>query len=265
MLVDSHCHLDCLDLKPFDDCFDNVLTAAGASDVQHFLCVSIDLQRWPAMLAQVSGYDSISVSVGIHPSADPKQITDVEQLSTLARHPKVVAIGETGLDYYYGKGREREQQDRFRTHIRAALAVRKPLIIHTRDAKQDTLDILRREKADQVGGVLHCFSEDWDMAQQAMAMNFYISFSGIVTFRNAGQLREVARRMPADRILIETDSPYLAPVPHRGKSNQPAWVRHVAERLAEIRDESFVSIAEITTRNYFRLFGDHRQATVNRA
>jgi TatD DNase family protein len=168
----------------------------------------------------------------------------------------VVAIGETGLDYYYGKGREVQQQARFRTHIQAAVAAAKPLIIHSRDAKQDTLRILREENAELTGGVLHCFTEDWDMAEQAMELNFYISFSGIVTFKNARQLQQVAQRMPVGRMLIETDSPYLAPVPHRGKSNQPAWVKHVAEYIAELRAESFESIASATTGNFFKLFGN---------
>lgn len=255
MLVDSHCHLDCLDLEPFNGCLSEALAAAHANDVQHFLCVAIDLQTWPEMLAKVNDYSEVSVSVGIHPSADASHDTSVEELSELATHPKVVAIGETGLDYYYGKGREQSQQQRFRTHIRTALASAKPLIVHSRDAKQDTLKILREEGADQVGGVMHCFTEDWDMAERAMAFNFYISFSGIVTFKNARQLQQVAKQMPAERMLIETDSPYLAPVPRRGKSNQPAWVRYVAEYLAQLREERFETIAQTTTDNYFRLFG----------
>lgn len=262
MLVDSHCHLDCLDLSPFNGSLDEALDRARNNGVQHFLCVSIDLERWPAMLAQVERYDDVSLSAGIHPSADAEHTTDVARLVEFASHPKVVAIGETGLDYHYGKGREEEQQARFRTHIQAAVATAKPLIIHSRAAKQDTLRILREENAATTGGVaatggvLHCFTEDWDMAEQAMDLNFYISFSGIVTFKNAAQLQQVARRMPTDRMLIETDAPYLAPVPHRGKSNQPAWVRHVAEYLAELRDEPVTSIAEATTRNFFTLFGN---------
>lgn len=255
MLVDSHCHLDRLDLKPFDGHLNNALTAARANGVQHFLSVSVDLHSWPEMLAQVFEHPDISVSVGIHPCADPDHhSTTPEQLSELATHPKVVAIGETGLDYYYGKGHELQQQQRFRTHIQAAVQSAKPLIVHTRDAKEDTLAILQEEKADSVGGVLHCFTEDWDMAERALALNFYISFSGIVTFKNAHQLKQVAAKVPIDRLLIETDSPYLAPVPRRGKSNQPAWVRYVAEYLAELRNESFDYIAEMTTANYFRLF-----------
>jgi TatD DNase family protein len=257
MLVDSHCHLDCLDLTPFNNCLNTALNHARTNGVQHFLCVSIDLERWPAMLALIEQQKDVSVSVGIHPSADLLHNTSVDQLVELATHPRVVAIGETGLDYYYGKGREAQQQTRFRTHVQAAVAAEKPLIIHTRDAKEDTLRILREENAETRGGVLHCFTEDWDMAERAMELNFYISFSGILTFKNAKHLQQVAQRMPAERMLVETDSPYLAPVPHRGKSNQPAWVRHVAEYLAELRNEPFAFIAETTTSNYFRLFGSH--------
>jgi TatD DNase family protein len=256
MLVDSHCHLDCLDLTPFNGCLNEALNQARSAGVQHFLCVSIDLERWPVMLAQVEKHQDVSLSAGIHPSAELHHETSVSQLLDLASHPRVVAIGETGLDYYYGKGREVQQQARFRTHIQAAVAAAKPLIIHSRDAKQDTLRILREENAELTGGVLHCFTEDWDMAEQAMELNFYISFSGIVTFKNARQLQQVAQRMPVGRMLIETDSPYLAPVPHRGKSNQPAWVKHVAEYIAELRAESFESIASATTGNFFKLFGN---------
>jgi TatD DNase family protein len=167
----------------------------------------------------------------------------------------VVAIGETGLDYYYGRDSIARQQDGFRIHIAAARELGKPLIVHTRDAREDTLRILEREGAAEVGGVLHCFTEDWAMAERALALNFYISFSGIVTFKNAKQIQDVARRVPAERLLVETDSPYLAPTPHRGKSNHPAWVRHVAEFVAQLRGESLEQVAAVTTANYFRLFG----------
>jgi len=253
-LVDSHCHLDRLDLEPFDNDLQTALDAAHAAGVGHFLCVAIDLQRWPAMVERVCRGPRVSVSVGVHPSADTAEPT-VAELVALADHPRVVAIGETGLDYYYGKDRIAAQQARFRTQIRAAREVNKPVIIHARDAKEDILRILAEERASEVGGVLHCFTEDWDMAERAMAMNFYVSFSGIVTFKSATQIREVARRLPAERLLVETDSPYLAPVPHRGKSNQPAWVRRVAECVAELREETLETVAATTAANYFRLFG----------
>ena len=255
MLVDSHCHLNRIDLTPFQGRLDEVLATAEAHGVEHILSVSIDLESWPAMLGQVEHKDSVSVSVGVHPSEDEVRAPTVEELIDLAAHPKVVAIGETGLDYYYGQDSKTRQQAWFRTHIAAARAAQKPLIVHTRDAKEDTLGILKAEGAETVGGVLHCFTEDWDMAARAMELNFYISFSGIVTFKNAKQIQEVAKRMPAERMLVETDSPYLAPVPYRGKSNHPAWVRHVAEGVARLRDESLEQVALATTENYFRLFG----------
>ena len=255
MLVDSHCHLDCIDLIPFSGRLVNVLQAAAAQDVTHFLCVSIDLDRWADMFGLVQDYKQISVSVGTHPSSSPEQPPQADDLARLAQDSKVVAIGETGLDYFYGSDSRERQQRSFRSHIRAALQADKPLIVHTRDAKEDTLRILDEEGAAHVGGVLHCFTEDWDMAERAMALNFYISFSGIITFRNADPLREVVKRMPAERILVETDSPYLAPVPHRGKPNHPAWVRYVAECVAKVRGETFDKVAAVTTENYFRLFG----------
>jgi TatD DNase family protein len=255
MLVDSHCHLDRLDLTPFKGRFAAVLEAAAANGVEHCLCVAIDLESWPAMVALVKDYPSVSVSVGVHPNADAGHELSFSQLLEAARYPKVVAIGETGLDYFRGGDSKARQQTDFRIHIAAAKASGKPLIVHSRDAREDTLTILKEEGADSIGGVMHCFTEDWDMAKRAMDLNFFISFSGIVTFRNAGQLQEVARRVPAERLLVETDSPYLAPVPHRGKPNQPAWVRHVAEFLAQLRGEPYPQLAENTTANYFRLFG----------
>ncbi|HXH04560.1 MAG TPA: TatD family hydrolase [Candidatus Competibacteraceae bacterium] len=256
MLVDSHCHLDRLDLTPFDGDLGQALAAAAANGVGHFLCVAIDLAHWSAMLERVRPYRNVSVSVGVHPSETLREQAAAEELvRRAAANPRVVAIGETGLDYYYGKDSRAEQQRSFRIHVAAAIAAGKPLIVHTRDAKEDTLAILKEEGAERVGGVLHCFTEDWDMAERAMELGFYVSFSGIVTFRNAESLREVARRMPAERLLVETDAPYLAPVPYRGKSNQPAWVKHVAECLAAVREEPFEQLAATTTANYFRLFG----------
>jgi len=256
MLVDSHCHLDRLDLNPFAGELSAALAAAAAQGVGHFLCVAIDLDSWPALLRQVEPFPNVALSVGVHPSATTADPPAIDRLLALADHPRVVAIGETGLDYHYGKDSKARQQEWFRAHITAARALGKPLIIHTREASADTLRILTEENAADVGGVIHCFTEDWTVAKQAMALNFYISLSGIVTFRGARQLQEVARRLPAERLLVETDSPYLAPVPYRGQSNQPAWVRLVAEYIAELRGERLEHVAAVTTANYFRLFGD---------
>lgn len=257
MFIDSHCHLDRLDLTPFDGQLSNALATAERNGVTHFLCVSIDLDSWPTLYRQVADYPQVTISVGVHPSASYHALASVEELIELAKDPRVVAIGETGLDYFHGKDKQhRERQElSFRTHIAAAKHLNKPLIIHTREAREATLQILREEGAEQVGGVFHCFSEDWPTAKRAMASNFHISFSGIVTFRNAQQIKDVARHIPADRMLIETDSPYLAPVPYRGKSNQPAWVRHVAECVAELRNEPLHQVAENTSANFFNLFG----------
>lgn len=218
------------------------------------LCVSINLKQYPDMLEKVRAYPNISVSAGMHPMADESDIFSIDHLSQLASDKKVVAIGETGLDYFYHKGDPSWQQERFRAHIRVANQVNKPVIIHTRDAAADTLEILQQEDAEQCGGVIHCFTETQDFANQALALGFMISISGIVTFRNADALREVAKNIPDDRLLIETDSPYLAPIPHRGKQNQPAYVKYVAEALAEIRNTNVEHITEISRNNFYRLF-----------
>ncbi len=231
-----------------------VLDEAQQHDVQHMLCVSVSLERFVPMLALVAPYTQISASVGVHPDGTGVEEPSVEALVELAQHERVVAIGETGLDYYRVDGDVEWQRERFRRHIRAAREVQKPLIVHTRAAREDTLKIMAQENAAQAGGVLHCFTEDWEMAQAAMDMNFYISFSGIVTFKNARDLQAVARQVPMERMLIETDSPYLAPVPKRGKTNHPAYVRYVAEYLAELREESVDTIASETTRNFYNLF-----------
>ena len=254
MLVDSHCHLDRLDLSQVDGKLTGLLTAAAELDVAHFLCVSINLEDYPAMLAIAEQHDRISASVGLHPNEQDGHDPGIDELVDYAKHPKVIAIGETGLDYFRSEGDLEWQRDRFRRHIAAAKQTGKPLIIHSRDAKEDTLKILEEESAAEVGGVMHCFTGDWDMAQRAMALNFYISFSGIVTFKSARELQEIATRMPAERYLVETDSPYLAPVPHRGKPNQPAFVRHVAEFIAELRGESYEQVAAVTTENFRTLF-----------
>lgn len=256
MLIDSHCHLDRLDLSRYPQGLGQALEEARSHQVGHFLCVSISLEAYPAMRELIEPYPDVSVSVGVHPTDDVSIEPTVEAILDFTDDSRVVAIGETGLDYYYGKGEadQERQRERFQTHIEAARACGKPLIIHTRDAREDTLALLREGQAESVGGILHCFTETWEMAKAALEMGFYISFSGIVTFRNADALREVARRVPSDRILIETDSPYLAPVPKRGKPNEPAYVRYVAQSLAETRGEAVESLIAASTENFHRLF-----------
>jgi TatD DNase family protein len=257
-LVDSHCHLDRLELSPWNGELQGALKNAAEHGVGHFLCVSIDLEHYPTILALAEAHRQISVSVGVHPTEQGGEEPTVERLINLADTPEVVAIGETGLDYFRctedESGDLEWQRERFRTHIAASRATKKPLIIHMREATDDTLRILKEEGADEVGGVMHCFVEDWGVAQRALDLNFDISFSGIVTFNSAKELKEVAKNIPGDRMLVETDSPYLAPMPHRGKPNQPAYVRHVAECVAGLRDTSWQAVAEQTTENYFRRF-----------
>jgi len=255
-LVDSHCHLDRLDLTVLGGDLNQALAAAREQGVDHLLCVCIDLDNFPVVADLAHRYPQVYASAGVHPNERDTREPEVAELTALVAQTKVVAIGETGLDYFHGKGDLEWQRQRFRRHIRAARESAKPLIIHTRDAQEDTLRILTEERAAEVGGVMHCFTEDWSMAERALEMGFYISFSGIVTFRNAEALREVARRVPLERILVETDSPYLAPVPFRGKSNQPAYVRYVAEQIATLRALPFEEIARVTTENFFRLFKD---------
>jgi TatD DNase family protein len=254
LLADSHCHLDCLDLTKYHGNLSNALAFAKENHVGHFLCVCIDLQNVSKVIAVAEAYPNVSASVGVHPNEAVEQEPTIEQLLALANHPKVVAIGETGLDYYRSQGDLTWQHDRFRVHIRAAKQARKPLIIHTREAREDTIRIMREENVAEVGGVMHCFTETWEMAQQAMDLNFYISISGVVTFKNATELQNLAQKIPLDRMLIETDSPYLAPMPFRGKPNEPAYVYYVAKKIAELRGESFEKIADLTTRNYFTCF-----------
>ena len=255
MLVDSHCHLDRVDLAPYEGDFARFMEATLAAGVEKMLCVSIDLESHPAMVAQVEPWPMVATTVGVHPNDHDRREPTVEELVALAAGPRNLAIGETGLDYFRSEGDLEWQRARFRTHIRAAREAGKPLVVHTRAARDDTLRILREEKAGEAGGVLHCFTEDWAMAAEAMEMGFYVSFSGIVTFRNAEALREVVRRMPAERLLIETDSPYLAPVPHRGKPNEPRHVRLVAEKVAEVREEPVEEVIRVTGENFERLFG----------
>ena len=218
------------------------------------LCVSVTLETFPEILALARRHSHIFASVGVHPNETEGREPTADGLVDLAKDGRVVAIGETGLDYYRTQGDMSWQQERFRRHIRAAKQSGKPLIVHTRNASEDTVRIMREEGAADIGGVMHCFTESWEVARAALDLNFYISFSGIVTFRNAEALREVAKKIPQDRLLIETDAPYLAPMPHRGKTNEPAFVRHVADCLADVRQESLESIADLTTRNFFALF-----------
>jgi TatD DNase family protein len=251
MLVDSHCHLD------FPELAGNlpaVLETMRENDVGAALCVSVTLEDFPKVLALAERHEKLYASVGVHPDYPDLREPTVAELVELAQHPKVVAIGETGLDYYRLTGDLEWQRERFRVHIRAARQSRKPLIIHTRSASADTLRLMREEGAGEAGGVMHCFTESWEVAQGALEMGFHISFSGIVTFKNARDLKDVARQVPLDRLLVETDSPYLAPVPYRGKTNQPGWVRHVAEELARLQNRDFADIATATTQNFFKLF-----------
>ncbi|MBN9430194.1 MAG: TatD family hydrolase [Burkholderiales bacterium] len=251
MLVDSHCHLDFPDLV---ERFDEVLANMAANDVGHALCVCVTLEDFENVLALACRDARLSASVGVHPDYTDRREPDVDTLLKLAEHPKVVAIGETGLDYFRVQGDTEWQRERFRVHIRAARRCGRPLIIHTRAAAADTLRLMREEGADAAGGVMHCFTEDWATARAALDLGFHLSFSGIVTFKNAAALREVAAKVPDDRLLVETDSPYLAPVPYRGKTNEPAFVRHVAACVAAVRQQQAALIEEITTENYFNLF-----------
>jgi TatD DNase family protein len=254
MLVDSHCHLDRVDLKPYAGDFARMMRGCADAGVTQMLCVAIDLEHYPAMRQLVDPFAQVSVSVGVHPNHDAVTEVTVEQLVDLASDPRNVAIGETGLDYFRSVGDPSWQQARFRTHIAAARTCGKPLIVHTRDAREDTIRILIEERASEVGGVLHCFTESWEMAKHGLDLGFYLSFSGILTFKTATDLRAVARQVPLDRLLIETDSPYLAPVPYRGKSNEPRFVGHVADCFAEMHGMDPLEIAAITRANYQRLF-----------
>ena len=252
MLVDSHCHLDRLDLSPYGGTLDGVLEHAKLLGVMKFLSISVDLNEYKSLVQIVEKYPQVWMSVGVHP-CDVSQLPTVEQLLKHCEHPKVVAIGETGLDYYKAPDISL-QQESFRVHIQAAVKAGLPLIIHTRQAQEDTIRLLKEEGAERCKGVLHCFTESLEMAQQAIELGFYISLSGIITFKNAIELKEVAKAVPLERLLVETDSPYLAPVPYRGKQNYPGYTRLVAEYLAELRGISFEEVAEKTTENFNTLF-----------
>ncbi len=258
MLVDSHCHLDFPELNAD---LAGVLSRMHDNGVTHALTISTTLETFPAVRAVAHAHANVWCSAGVHPDErrDGREAS-LEELIAMGSDPRVVAIGETGLDYYRVEGDTEWQRERFRTHIRAARRLAKPLVIHTRAAAEDTLRLMREEGAEEVGGVMHCFTETWEVAEAAIALGFHISFSGIVTFKNAKDLKEVARRVPFERMLVETDSPYLAPVPHRGKPNQPAFVKHVAEEIAALRETPFAQVARATTDNFFRLFRHARPA-----
>lgn len=251
MLVDSHCHLD---FDDFRDRIPEVLAEMAGAGVSHALCISVTLTDFPRVLALAEAHGNLFATVGVHPDYPDAEPVTVGELLRLADHARIVAIGETGLDYYRLRGDLEWQRERFRTHIRAARECRKPLVIHTRAAAEDTLRIMREERAGEVGGVMHCFTETLDVARAAVDLGFLISFSGIVTFKNARELRETAKALPLDRILVETDAPYLAPVPHRGKLNQPAFVRFVAAEIARVRGVDIDTIGAATTANFATLF-----------
>ena len=252
MFVDSHCHLDFPELRAE---LPQLLDAMRASAVTHALCIAVEMPAWPQVHALATEHANLYASVGVHPDYLDTPEPSIDLLVAKSREPKIVAIGETGLDYYRLEGDLEWQRARFRTHIRAAREAGRPLVIHTRSSAADTLAIMRDERASECGGVMHCFTETWDVASAALDLGFHISFSGIVTFKNAVELKDVARRVPLERMLIETDSPYLAPVPYRGKRNQPAFVPHVAAEIARLRGVPVESVAAATSQNFFRLFG----------
>jgi TatD DNase family protein len=255
MLIDSHCHLDFRDLS---ERIAPILDLMKDNEVACAVCIGVTLEDFGRVLALAETWPAILASVGVHPEATGVREPSVEELVELARHPRVIAIGETGLDYYWHKDAPEWQRERFRTHIRAAREAQKPLVIHTREAAADTLRLMQEEGAAAAGGVMHCFTESWPVAEQALAQGFYISMSGIVTFKKAAIVRDVAQRVPLDRLLVETDSPYLSPVPHRGKTNQPGYVKHVAEEVARLRGLTYQEVVEATTENFFRLFPEAR-------
>jgi TatD DNase family protein len=262
MFIDSHCHLD---FPEYRERLPEVLANMAAAQVSHALCISVDLPDFPMVRQLAETHPHLYASVGVHPDYEDTPEPTVDFLVEAAKHPKVIAIGETGLDYYRMADRAYAdmewQRTRFRTHIRAAIESGCPLIIHTRSASEDTIRILKEEGADRIGGVMHCFTESLEVAKQAIDLGFYISFSGIVTFKSAKDLQETCRQVPLERMLIETDSPYLAPMPHRGKTNEPAWVSHVARYIADLKGVSVHAIAEHTTNNFFECFQVNRELT----
>ena len=254
MLIDSHCHLDRLDLSEREGGLEGVIADAQARGISHLLTVAIDLESSKSLTELTAKYDHIYSSVGVHPLQDEElTLPTVEQITELAKLPKVIAVGETGLDNFYSADSYEWQYESFKRHLLASKQVEKPLIVHTRDARDETIKLLKQHQSN-AAGVLHCFTETWDMAKAAMEFGYYISFSGIVTFKNAGELREVVKKIPLDRILVETDSPWLAPVPYRGKQNEPKNVYEVAQCVAELKGISIEELAQVTTHNFFNLF-----------
>ncbi|HCH33340.1 MAG TPA: hypothetical protein DE045_10385 [Oceanospirillaceae bacterium] len=253
MIIDSHCHLDKLDTSHYPDGLAGLIAAAQADGVSQMLCIGVDTQQFAPMMAQIEPYDFIHASAGLHPLG-VKELSSLALLEQQARHKKVVAIGETGLDYFYQQDNAALQQQAFAAHLDLARQLKKPVIVHTRDAKADTLAMLR-DKADlEVGGVIHCFTEDWAMAKACLDLGFYISISGIVTFNNAKALREVVKKLPMEQLLVETDSPYLTPAPHRGQQNEPKHVRLVAQYVADLKGVSLAQLAAQTSQNFADLF-----------
>ncbi|TAG50166.1 MAG: TatD family deoxyribonuclease [Betaproteobacteria bacterium] len=251
MFVDSHCHIN---FSEFADELDALVDRMAQARVTHAMCISVTYPEWPSVVALAERFDNIYATAGVHPDYEDIEEPTVASLCERAAHPKVKAIGETGLDYYRLTGDLSWQRERFRTHIRAARECNKPLVIHTRNASEDTLKIMQEERAHEVGGVMHCFTESMDVAERSMEMGFHISFSGIVSFKSARELQAVAKCVPLERMLIETDAPYLAPVPMRGKRNEPSYVAHVAQSIAALRDDSVETIGQMTSQNFFKLF-----------
>ncbi len=254
MLVDSHCHLDRLKLDKYENGLEGAIEAALSRDIQQLLCVGISINNRKDVVGIAEKFDPVVCSVGVHPCDVKEGVASEDDLVEWSSHPKVVALGETGLDYYYTEDDKALQHESFSIHLRAAARAKLPVIVHTRDARADTISLIKEHGSQEHAGVLHCFTENWEMAKQAIDMNYMISLSGIVTFKNALELKDVAKQIPLDRLLVETDSPYLAPVPFRGKPNEPQYVREVAEYVAELKGISFEELARITTENFYRLF-----------
>ena len=255
MLVDSHCHLD---FPALSQRVSEIVAAMTRNGVGCAVCIGVTLEDLPRVIALAEHWPQILATVGVHPDVEGGREPSCEDIVKLVQHPRVIAIGETGLDYYWHKDMPEWQRERFRNHIRAARVAGKPLVIHMREAADDTLRLLVEERASDVGGIMHCFTEGWSIARQALDLGFHLSLSGIVTFKNASAVRDVAQRVPLDRLLVETDSPYLAPVPFRGKTNQPAYVRYVAEEVARLRGVPSEEVVAATSENFFRLFPDAR-------
>lgn len=254
MLIDSHCHLDRLKLEQCGGSLDSALELAREASVERMLCVCISEENRDSVLEIAQKHKDVYASVGVHPSDVKEKVVSAEELALWANHSKVVALGETGLDYYYTDEFKAQQLESFANHLMASKTLGLPVIVHTRGAREDTLSCIKAHGDECTAGVLHCFTESMDMAKRAMDMNYYISISGIVTFKNAEELRDVAKAVPLDRLLVETDSPYLAPVPYRGKSNQPAYVKAVAQYLADLKGVSYERFCEITAQNFYQLF-----------